>query len=335
MPLLLTERDVRAVLSMPDLIDAMARALAAYSSGGAVQPVRTTIEVNAAPSFFAVMPAALAAPAAVGAKLVTVYPGNHAKHLPSHLASIVLLDPATGGLVALLDGRYITEARTAAVSAVSVKHLAKPEATVLAIIGSGVQARSHFEALRCVRTITDVRVWSPTSAHADAFVDAARAASRHGAPDATPLSIRATADAAAAVQGADVVVLATSSRVPVIGDADVAAGAHICAVGACRPDQREMPTRLVARASVFVDARAGALTEAGDLLLPIEEGAFGKEHIAGELGEVVLGRVTGRTSPSAVTIFKSLGMAAEDVVAAALVAERATAAGLGRSFDLT
>src|SRR5579864_8186447 len=317
MPLLLTERDVRAVLSMPDLIDAMARALAAYSSGGAVQPVRTTIEVNADPSFFAVMPASLSVPAAVGAKLVTVYPGNHAKHLPSHLASIVLLDPATGGLVALLDGRYITEARTAAVSAVSVEHLAKPEETVLAIIGS------------------DVRVWSPTSAHADAFVDAARAASRHGAPDATPLSIRATADAAAAVQGADVVVLATSSRVPVIGDADVAAGAHICAVGACRPDQREMPTRLVARASVFVDARAGALTEAGDLLLPIEEGAFGKEHIAGELGEVVLGRVTGRTSPSAVTIFKSLGMAAEDVVAAALVAERATAAGLGRSFDLT
>jgi ornithine cyclodeaminase len=335
MPLLLTERDVRAVLSMPDLIDAMARALAAYSSGGAVQPVRTTIEVNADPSFFAVMPASLATPAAVGAKLVTVYPGNHAKHLPSHLASIVLLDPATGGLVALLDGRYITEARTAAVSAVSVKHLARPEATVLAIIGSGVQARSHLDAIRCVRAITDVRVWSPTAAHADAFVHAARAASINEARAATPLPIRTTADAATAVRGADLVVLATSSRVPVIGSEDVADGAHVCAVGACRPDQREMPTALVARARVFVDARVGALAEAGDLLLPIREGAFGENHIAGELGEVVLGRVAGRTSASAVTIFKSLGMAAEDVVAAALVTERAKAAGLGRSFDLT
>jgi alanine dehydrogenase len=335
MPVLLTERDVRAVLSMPDLIEAMARALAAYSSGGAVQPVRTTIEVNADPSFFAVMPASLAIPAALGAKLVTVYPGNHAKHLPSHLASIVLLDPATGGLVALVDGRYITEARTAAVSAVSVKHLARPEASVLAIIGSGVQARSHLEAIRCVRAIADVRVWSPTPAHVDAFVREATAAAIHDERDATPPSIRATADAASAVRGADVVVLATSSRVPVIDDEDVADGAHVCAVGACRPDQREMQTALVARARVFVDARTGALAEAGDLLLPIREGAFGADHVAGELGEVVLGRVAGRTSASAVTIFKSLGMAAEDVVAAALVAERAKAAGLGRSFDLT
>jgi alanine dehydrogenase len=327
MPVLLTERDVRAVLSMPDLIDAMARALAAYSSGGAVQPVRTTIEVNADPSFFAVMPASLATPAAVGAKLVTVYPRNHDKHLPSHLASIVLLDPATGGLVALLDGRYITEARTAAVSAVSVRHLAKPEATVLAIIGSGVQARSHLEAIRAVRAITDVRVWSPTAAHVDAFVREAR--------DATHLPIRATADAASAVRGADLVVLATSSRVPVIAAEDVADGAHVCAVGSSRPDQREMPTALVARGRVFVDSRVGALAEAGDLLLPIREGAFGADRVAGELGEVVLGRVVGRTSPSAVTIFKSLGMAVEDVVAAALVADRAKAAGLGRSFDLT
>jgi alanine dehydrogenase len=317
------------VLSMPDLIEAMARALAAYSSGGAVQPVRTTIEVNADPSFFAVMPASLAAPAAVGAKLVTVYPGNHAKHLPSHLASIVLLDPATGGLVALLDGRYITEARTAAVSAVSVKHLARSEATVLAIIGSGVQARSHLDAIRCVRPLTDVRVWGPTPAHVDAFVHEVRAAS------VKPLPVRATADAATAVRGADIVVLVTSSKVPVIRDEDVASGTHICAVGACRPDQREMPTALVARARVFVDGRAGALAEAGDLLLPIAEGAFGAGHIAGELGEVVLGRAAGRTSASAVTIFKSLGMAAEDVVAAALVTERAKAAGLGRSFDLT
>ena len=327
MPLLLNELDVRAVLSMPDFIDAMERALSAYSSGAAVQPVRTTIQVDAAPSFFAVMPASLSSPAAVGAKLVTVYPGNHDKHLPSHLATIILLDAATGGLVALMDGRYITEARTAAVSAVSVKRLAAPTASTLAIVGSGVQARSHLEAIRCVRTLKEVRVWSPTAAHAEALAAEAHAA--------TGLPIHVAATVSAAVRGAEIIALTTSSRTPVVADADVASGAHICAVGACRPDQREMPTALVARARVFVDARAGALAEAGDLLLPMKEGAFGESHIAGELGELVLGRTQGRQSADQVTLFKSLGMAVEDVVTAALVVERAQSAGLGRSFDLT
>jgi ornithine cyclodeaminase len=312
---------------MPDLIAAMERALSAYSSGGAIQPVRTTIEVNAEPSFFAVMPASLTAPSAVGAKLVTVYPGNHQKDLPSHLATIVLLDAETGGLVALLDGRYITEARTGAVSAVSVKHLARQDASVLALIGSGVQARSHLEAIRCVRNLADVRVWSPTAAHVESFVTEMKRE--------TGLPIRAVADAGAAARGADIIVLATGSRVPVIRDEDVADGAHICGVGACRPDQREMPSALIVRAKVYVDARVGAMAEAGDILLPMKEGLIRDNHIAGELGEVVLGKAAGRPSASAVTVFKSLGMAVEDVVTAALVAERARLAGLGRSFDLT
>ena len=327
MPLLLTERDVRAVLSMADLVEAMEQALSSYSAGRAMQPVRTTIEVNRDPSFFAVMPAALTTPPALGTKLVTVYPGNHAKHLPSHLASILLLDPATGGLVALMDGRYITEARTGACSAVSVRHLARPDAHVLAILGSGVQAKSHLEAIRLVRALTEVRVWSPTAAHREAFA--------RDATQSTGLAVRAVADASAAVHGADIVVLATGSRTPIVRDEDIAGGTHIAAVGACRPDQREMPTALVARGRVFVDARAGALTEAGELLIPISEGAFTANHIAGELGELLIGRASGRSSPSEVTIFKSLGMAVEDVVAATLVVTRARAAGLGQSFDLT
>jgi ornithine cyclodeaminase len=304
----------------------MARALAAYSSGQATQPVRTTIEVNRDPSFFAVMPASLGSPAALGAKLVTVYPGNHARHLPSHLASILLLDPATGGLVALVDGRYITEARTAAVSAVSVDRLAPADAYVLAIIGSGVQARSHLDAIRCVRSLTDVRVWSPSAAHRDRFASTAAAD--------TGLAVRATDTARDAVAGAGLIVLATSSPAPVVSNDDIADGAHVCAVGACRPDQREMPTALVARGRVFVDARAGALAEAGDLLLPMREGAIRADHIAGELGEVVLGRVPGRRHAGEVTIFKSLGMAVEDLAAAALVVDRARSKGLGQSFDL-
>jgi ornithine cyclodeaminase len=323
----LTERDVRAVLPMPDLIDAMEGALAQFSAGAVRQPVRSVIEVGADRAFFGIMPAALEHPPAMGAKLVTVYERNHQRGLPSHLATIVLLDPETGALVALLDGRYITEARTAAVSAVSVRHLARPDSSVLGVIGTGVQARSHVEAIRHVRRLSEVRVWSPNARHGQAF------AADVGA--VTGLRIRAAVSAAEAVAGADVIVLATSARTPVIDDADVSAGAHIAAVGACRPDQREMPTALVARARVFVDSRAAAGQEAGDLLLPMQEGAFDERQIAGELGDVVVGRVTGRETAAQVTIFKSLGLAVEDIVAARLAVARAVPAGLGTTLPWT
>jgi ornithine cyclodeaminase len=326
MALLLTERDVRAVLPMGDLIDAMARALGEFSDGRVVQPVRQVLEVGSDPAFFGVMPAAIDDPATAGAKLVTVYPRNHERGLPSHLATIILLDHATGALVALLDGRYITEARTAAVSAVSVKYLARPDARVLAIIGSGVQARSHLDAIRHVRPLAEVRVWSPNRARLTACVQDMAAS--------TGLPIQAMPDAATAVRDADIIALVSASRVPVILDDDVRPGAHVCAVGACRPDQREMPTPLVRRARVYVDSLAAALKEAGDLILPIAEGAIDAGHVVGELGAVARGRVAGRITPSDVTIFKSLGLAVEDVVAARLVVDRAGAAGLGHSFDL-
>jgi ornithine cyclodeaminase len=322
--LLLTEADVRTVLPLPDLIDAMADALAAYSDGRVAQPVRHVLEVGAERAYFGVMPAAIDTPAAVGAKLVTVYASNAARGLPSHLATIVLLDPETGALQAVMDGRYITEARTAAVSAVSVRLLAAADAGVLAILGSGVQAHSHLEAIARVRGLREVRVWSRSAERREAFAAARRAD--------TGLDVRATSSGAAAVRGADLIVLATASHVPVIDDADVAPGAHIVGVGACRPDQREMPTALVARARVFVDSRAAALQEAGDIVIPLREGAFHTHHIAGELGELVLGRVTGRMSPEQVTVFKSLGMAVEDVAAARLALTRARDRGVGREW---
>ena len=323
-PIFLNEADVRAVLPMPDLIDSMQRALAAFSGGQVVQPVRSVLVVGEQHAFFGVMPAALAAPAAMGAKLVTVYHSNHAVGLPSHLATIILLDPTTGALRAIMDGRFITESRTAAVSAVSAKLLARSDAASLAIIGSGVQARSHLEALRHVCRFTAIRVWSPSRAHCEAFV---READTGGA------SIDVAASAADAVRGADVIVLASASKVPVISNSDVKDGAHICAVGACRPDEREMPSDLIARARVYVDSREGALKEAGELLIPIAEGRIDRTHIAGELGELALGKVSGRGSASDVTIFKSLGMAAEDVAAAALAADRATSRGLGQILE--
>jgi ornithine cyclodeaminase len=310
---------------MPDLIAAMEGALVKFSSGAVRQPVRSVIEVGDDRAFFGIMPAALNDPPAVGAKLVTVYERNHAVGLPSHLATIVLLDHATGALAAILDGRYITEARTAAVSAVSVKHLARPDARVLAIIGSGVQARSHLEAIRHVRSLSEVRVWSPNAEHRQAFV--------RETTETTQLAVRASSTAAEAIRGADLIVLATSSRTPVILDADVAPGAHITAVGACRPDQREMPTPLMARARVFVDSRLAAQQEAGDILIPIGEGAIDANHVAGELGQVVGAEVVGRQDDAQITVFKSLGLAVEDMVAAHLALSRARAAGLGQPFS--
>lgn len=326
MAVVLSEADVKCLLPMRDLIDAMEPALTKFSAGEVCQPLRTVLQVGPSKSFFGLMPAYQPAPPALGAKLVTVFHGNAARGLPTHLATIVLLDPETGALAALMDGRYITEARTAAVSAVSVRYMARKEAGVLAILGSGVQARSHLEALAIDRPLSEVRVWSPTAAHRDSFV---RDMSAHVA-----VPIRAFAAPRDAVAGADLIVLATSSPSPVVESGWVADGAHICAVGACRPDVREMDGALVERARLVVDSRTGALAEAGDVVIPIREGRFTADHIAGELGEVAGGRAAGRTSAREVTIFKSLGMAVEDVAAAELVWRRAAERGIGRAILL-
>ena len=324
MPVLLSESDVRAVLCMEDLIGAMEKALDRFSAGGVRQPLRTIMDVGTGQAFFGVMPAFIEQPAALGTKLVTVYHSNTTRGLPSHLATIILLDPETGALLAVVDGRYITEARTAAASAASTRHLARPDTRVLAIFGTGVQARSHAEALMAVRPFDEVRIWGRDPEHAQALAGELSAGSA--------ARITAEADAEAAARGADVLALVTASRVPVVRRTWVRDGAHICAVGACRPDQREMDTALVRDARVFVDSRAGALAEAGDLVIPINEGAIDASHIAGELGDVVGGRIPGRRDAREITIFKSLGMAVEDVAAAHLAFERASERGLGRGF---
>jgi alanine dehydrogenase len=323
MSVVLSEADVRAVLPMADLIETMETALKTFSSGQAVQPVRTVLQIEPAKAFFGVMPAYQPAPAALGAKLVTVFHGNHAHGLPSHLATIILLDPETGALAAVMDGRYITEARTAAVSAVSVRHMARSDAARLALLGSGVQAHSHLEAIAVVRRLKEVRVWSPTQANRERF------ARDHAA--GVEAELRAVSSAREAVENADIVVLATSASTPIVERAWIADGAHICAVGACRPDVREMDGALVAVGRLVVDSRAGARAEAGDIVLAVQEGRIAEDHIAGELGEVVAGRIAGRKTPSEITIFKSLGMAVEDVAAAELTWRRAAERGLGRA----
>jgi ornithine cyclodeaminase len=272
------------------------------------------------------MPAWMPSRPALGTKLVTVFESNAERGLPTHLATIVLLDPQTGALLALMDGRYITEARTAAVSALSVRHLARENARVLGIIGSGVQARSHLEAISRVRDLSDIRVWSPNRARVETFVNDMR--------PHTTARVMAADSAQDAAADADIVALVSSAKEPVVRSEWIADGAHVVAVGACRPTQREMPAALVARGDLYVDSRDAALIEAGDIVLAMKDGAIGAGHIKAELGEVVSGSAEGRRGQHRVTIFKSLGLAVEDVAAAHLVHERATSRGIGKELTV-
>lgn len=303
-PRFFSEEEVRARLRMPDLIDAMQRALIEFSAGRVEQPVRTVLGFGSEKSFFGLMPCYVPSLPALGAKLVAVCHANSTRGLDTHQAVIVMLDPVTGVAEAILDGRYITESRTAAVSAVSAKLLARKDARVLAILGSGVQARSHLEALRLVRGFREVRVWSPTAARLQQF--------------SAETGARAMENAESVVRGADVVVAVTASPTPVVQNEWVEDGTHIIAVGACIPTRRELDPVLVARARLIVDSRAAALKEAGDVVIGIAEGRWTADHISAELGELPL-----RCDDREVTVFKSLGLAVEDVFAANLVMRQA------------
>ncbi len=296
MQLDLDEAAVRRLLRMEDVIPAMERALVDFSAGRVTQPMRVMVPVAAHGGFLGVMPAHAGA---LGVKLVTFYPGNEG--MPTHHAAILLFRPETGEPLVSMDGRLITEVRTAAVSAVATKLLARPDARVLALLGAGVQAESHLEALRLVRDFQEVRVWSPR--RAPAF------ARRHG--------IRAAASAEEAVRGADVVVTATTARTPVLAGAWLAPGAHVNAVGAPRPDWRELDDETLRRARVYVDSREAAMKESGD----VRAGGA----IVAEIGEVAAGAAGGRRDAEEITLFKSLGLAVEDVATAALVWDKARA----------
>ena len=297
-PIFLDEKQVQDRLEMADLIPAMEKALIDFSSGRVIQPVRQVISIDPPGGFYGIMPALT--PEGLGQKIVTFYPPNADKGIPTHMALIVLNDPQTGAPLAIMDGRLITEMRTAAVSAAATKLLASKDAKVLAILGSGVQARSHFEALKLVRNFTEMRVWSRTKAHADKF------AKEIGAK---------VMPAKEAVRGADVVVTITSSKTPVLKGSWLKPGSHVNAIGACRPDWRELDDEAMRNSVVLVDSREAAMKESGDVIL---SGA----KIYAELGEAFSGKIPSRANET--TIFKSLGMAVEDVTAALLVYRAAT-----------
>jgi ornithine cyclodeaminase/alanine dehydrogenase-like protein (mu-crystallin family) len=317
--LVLSAADVHAVLDYADCAAAMRRALVALASGRAQQPLRTVVKPDSAAGFIALMPAYLADGAgSYGLKALCVTPGNPAVGLDAHQGLVLLSDGKTGEPVAILNASAVTEIRTAAVSVVATELLAMPGADTLAVIGAGVQAGAHIRALDQARPLAEVRVASRDPDNARGLAEGLRGQTR--AP------VRACASAHAAVDGADIIVTATSSAQPVLDRDWLAPGTHINAVGACLPHARELDSATVSGGVLVADRRESVLAESGDYLLAAAEGAVGPDHIRAELGEILLGTAAGRSAADEITIFESLGLAVEDLAAADLAYRRAAEA---------
>lgn len=323
---ILNQAQVTELLPMEECVGLMDGVLRTLSLGGARLPLRTVLRLPEGGALFGVMPAWLAEPKALGLKAIAIFPGNEGGPLDSHQGVVLLLHPETGAPLAIMDASSITAIRTAAVSGVATRALAREGAGDLAILGSGVQARSHLEAMGVVRRLRRVRVWSRTAERTAAFVRWAR---EHLGVEAEPVG--APRDA---VAGADIICTTTSAAAPVLEGAWIASGAHINAVGSSIPTARELDTAAVQRSRLFADRRESAAHEAGDYLIPLREGAIPESHLLGELGEVLLGRLPGRTGDDDVTLFKSLGIAVEDLASATHVLARAEARGIGLVTEL-
>jgi ornithine cyclodeaminase len=328
--LTLSNADIHASLTPAGCERAMAAVLAARARGDAFNPLRTVTVPPGAAGFIGLMPA-YAAPAGsaagadgamFGLKAICLIPGNPARGLDAHQGTVSLYDGETGMPTAILNASAITEIRTAAVTAVATRALAREDARVLGLLGAGVQARSHLHALADVRAWDEVRVYAPTTAHVEALRDARPA-------------LIAAASAREAVEGADVIVVATSAKRPVLEHAWLTAGAHVNAVGASSLSAWEIEPETVAAAALFCDSRESVVHEAGEFRLAIEQGLIsGEDHIRAELGEVVAGTRPGRADERELTLFRSLGIGVEDLAAAQVAVQNARRAGLGTEVEL-
>ncbi|HEX6489749.1 MAG TPA: ornithine cyclodeaminase family protein [Gaiellaceae bacterium] len=318
--LVLSHSEVERLLAAEECIELMEEALRDHAAGRIWQPLRFVVSPARTESLLGLMPAFRSAPRpAYGLKAVAIFPGNPARGLDLHQGGVLLFDGETGELRALIEASAVTAIRTAAVSAVATRALARAEARVLAVLGSGVQARAHLQALAQVRSFELARVWSRNGEHARALAEAT----------AAPFRVEVAASARAALEGADVVVTATSSREPILERGWLAAGAHVNAVGASIAAARELDAATVAEAALFVDSRESVVNEAGDYLFAVTELGLGPDHIRAELGEVLSGSREGRRSPEELTVFKSVGLAAEDLAVAEYLDRLARETGVG------
>jgi ornithine cyclodeaminase/alanine dehydrogenase-like protein (mu-crystallin family) len=322
----LTERDVMELLPMRDCIDAMADALVAFHRGEMTMPLRSIFAPPNATGVMGWMPAHRSGRDAVyGMKILCVIPGNPARGLDGHQGAVLVQDGETGELRAVINASAVTAIRTAAVTAVATRALAREDARRLAIVGTGTQARRHLESIPLVRPIESVVVAGRTPEKTKALVEEVA--------HSVPFEVRAAEDAEEAVRGADIVVTATTSRGPILFGKWLSSGMHVNAVGASQPSSRELDSDAVAVASLFADRGESVRNEAGEFRLALEEGRIGPEHLRAELAEVLTGGHPGRTSPEEITLFRSLGLAVEDLAAARLVLEAAVRAGAGTRVD--
>jgi len=307
--------EVRRALPMLDCIDAVERAMRAFSRGEAIVPLRTIMALPGQRNFFGVMPGYLDDPRGLGAKILTVYPDNTKRGLPSHVGLVVLFEAELGIPVAVMDAAEITAIRTAAASAVATRALAKSDASQLAILGTGEQAATHLEAMTQVRTLRKIRVWGRSPEKARQFAE------KEGARWSLVVEVCKTAEAA--VKDADIVCTVTAAREPILNGAWIARGTHVNLVGSSRLGAREADDEVVARSRFFVDSRTSARAEAGELKHAMDAGLIGEGHVLGEIGDVLNGSVSGRTSEHDLTVYKSLGIAAQDLAAAHQIYQRA------------
>jgi ornithine cyclodeaminase len=319
--LFVNEAGVVALLPMSACVGLMREALTTFARGDAVLPLRTMVHLPDGSGLLGVMPGYLGEPRSFGLKVVSVMPANLGTLYDSHQGVVMLFGLEHGEPLAIMDASSITAIRTAAASAAATDVLARKDASDLALIGSGTQARTHLAAMAAVRPLRRVRIWSRSRAHAERFAREQSAAAR------VPIEVSASAEEA--VRGADLVCTTTASREPVVRGAWLAPGSHVNAVGSCSPDGRELDTEAVRRSRFFTDCRESCVNEAGEFILARQEGAITDGHLLGELGEVFLGRVAGRRSPDDVTVYESLGIALEDLASAHFIHRTALERGMG------
>lgn len=323
--LLVTQAEVPGLLPMSECIEVMARTMAELARGETILPLRSILWLPGRTGALGLMPGALLPERVLGLKAITFFPGNEATPIDTHQGAVLLFEAERGSLLAVIDATSITGIRTAAVSGVATRALARKDAGDLALLGSGVQARTHLEAMRCVRDIRRVRVASKSFDNAKTFAE--KESLRQG------LAVEAVATVREAVEGADLICTTTSAREPILLGDWIAPGAHINAVGSSVPVARELDTAAVVSSRLYADRRESLLHEAGDFLIPKQEGAVGDDHVVGEIGEVLIGKAPGRRSPAEITLFKSLGLGVEDVASARHIYEKARESGLGRLLD--
>ncbi|OGQ73544.1 MAG: hypothetical protein A3G94_00080 [Deltaproteobacteria bacterium RIFCSPLOWO2_12_FULL_60_16] len=324
--LVLSEREIQSLIDVEELIRALERAHIQFSSGKAVMPVRMVVPVPEIKGRITSMPAYLSEDKALGMKVVTYFPENPRQGLPIILATVFLFSTESGKLLAVMDGTYITAIRTACISAVATRALANPETPVLGVLGAGVQARAQIRTLCAVRKIEEIKVY-------DVLEKSVQSLKEQLEPD-LGIKIEAVKTPEQAVRNADLLVTVTTAKEPIIRVDWLKPGIHINAIGSHRPDLREIDGATMRRAKVVVDSREAVMAECGDVLLAIKEGAITEDHIHAEIGEVLAGKKTGRTSAGEITLYKAVGIAIQDVATAKLVYQTAVEKKVGVNVEI-